>query len=181
MYISFFLQTVQLKHPALQRLWMQCLSLIFITLTACVSTPSADLERWLPEGYYKFDCPIIYEKGMVQLRHDRNTVRVELLEKFDGAFSFSVRPNQDVSIIRADMGLPGLNRSFRGDGRLLKPGHAEGRAVTWLKTGGPISRNHREGPWTLRPATREEITAFTQQQKALEERKNRARKAGLDI
>ncbi|MDA3872822.1 MAG: hypothetical protein PF795_02550 [Kiritimatiellae bacterium] len=160
---------------------MQLFSLTFITLAACVSTPPPDLNPFLPEGYYSFDCPIIYEKGMVRLRHDQAKVRVELLEKFDGSFSFSVRSDQTLTITDADMGFPGLNRSFRGEGTLTKRGHAAGRAVSWLKTGGPLSRNHREGPWTLRPATPREIQSFERQQKQLEERKARAREAGLDI
>ncbi len=160
---------------------MQLFSLTFIMLAGCASPPPPDLNRLLPEGHYRFDCPIIYERGMVRLRHDGNTVRVEFLEIFDGAFSFRVRSNQELSITNPDVGLPGLNRSFRGEGTLTKPGHAEGRAVSWLKTGGPISRNHREGPWTLRPATPREIEIFEQEQKVLEERKARAREAGLDI
>lgn len=160
---------------------MQLFSLIFITLSACVTTPPPDLNRVLPEGYYVFDCPIVYDKGMVRIHHDTRTVRVELLEKFDGAFLFRVRSDRALTIVNADMGLPGLNRSFKGDGTLNKTGHAEGRAVTWLKAGGPLSRNHREGPWTLRPATQQEIQGFQREQRVLEERKARARDAGLDI
>jgi hypothetical protein len=139
---SFLTRIVQFAYPALQRLRMQLFSLTFITLAACVSTPPPDLNPFLPEGYYSFDCPIIYEKGMVRLRHDQAKVRVELLEKFDGSFSFSVRSDQTLTITDADMGFPGLNRSFRGEGTLTKRGHAAGRAVSWLKTGGPVSKNN---------------------------------------
>ncbi|MEX2607716.1 MAG: hypothetical protein WD708_10250 [Kiritimatiellia bacterium] len=181
MHISFFTRYRPTAHFALQCLRMQLLSLIFITLAACVSAPPPDLTTRLPEGYYTFDCPIIYKRGMVRLRHDHDRARVELLEKFDGAFSFRIRPDRQLTITDADIDLPGLRRSFRGEGTLFQPGHAEGRAVSWIKTGGPISRNHREGPWTLRPATPVEIEKFQRKQQELKERKARAGEAGLDL
>jgi len=62
---------------------------------------------------------------------------------------------------------PGLKRSFRGDGSILSPGRAEGTAISWLKSLGPISRNHREGSWQLRPATPREIERYQAEQRRL--------------
>ncbi len=159
---------------------MQLLSLLFLSLNGCVSPP-ADLSRSLPEGYYRFDCPIAYDNGMVQLRHQNGKIRVQLLEGYTGSFAFQVKGNSVLKIVDAEMDYPGLPRSFKGEGHILSPGVAEGTAVLWLKSVGPLSRNHREGPWTLRVATQNEIQNFQNKQKTLELRKQRAREAGLEI
>ncbi|MGA0333878.1 MAG: hypothetical protein ACO3N7_04110 [Kiritimatiellia bacterium] len=114
---------------------------------------------------------------MAKLVHSRNGVRIQLLEEYTGSFSLQIASDQSLKIVDDEMDYPGLKRTFKGEGRLIRPGVAEGEAVMWLKSVGPISRNHREGPWTLRTATPEEIQRFELKQKTLQERRQRAAEA----
>lgn len=134
----------------------------------------------LPEGLYKFDCPIVYDNGFAELTHQNNGIKVQLLEDIKGSFIFTISSDNTVKIVDAEMDYPGLKRSFKGEGHILQTGYAEGNAIMWLKTSGPISRNHREGPWTLREATDREIKSYRAKQQRLEERKARAEKARTD-
>jgi len=128
-----------------------------------------------------FHCPIVYDNGMAELTHVATGARIQLLETIQGAFTLRVDADGVVEIIDADMHYPGLKRSFKGKGRIESPGHASGRAVSWLKTLGPLSRDHREGAWTLRPAPAEKTQRFLEKRQNLDERRARAEKAGLEL
>jgi hypothetical protein len=168
------------KHPAQARLCLQLLSVLFLLLSGCATTPPPGLSR-LPEGLYVFDAPIFYEKGMARVTHTSRGARVQLLETFQGDFTLRPDASGQVDMVEDHISYPGLRRTLKGSGQLTATGKAEGQAVIWLKSAGPISRNHREGPWTLRQATPEEEKAFRLKQQAIEKRKQRAREAGLDI
>lgn len=176
-----FISSKSGPHPALLRPRLQLLSLFFLCLSACISPPPGHLSASLPEGYYRFNCPIAYDNDMVKLTHEKGRVRVQLLEDYMGNFALKVDPDGSLKIVDDHMDYPGLPRSFKGEGRMLQPGSAEGSAVLWLKSAGPISRNHREGPWTLRRAGEKEIQDFLKKQQTLEIRRQRAREAGLKI
>jgi len=118
---------------------------------------------------------------MVEITHKAGNVHVQLLEEFTGSFSLDIKGDGQMDIVDPEMSYPGQKRSFKGEGYLLEPGVASGQATTWLKSLGPLSRNHRKGLWVLRQATPSEIGSFTKKQEALELRKQRAREAGLDI
>ncbi len=139
-----------------------------------MSTPPQNLNTLLPEGYYKFSCPIVYKNGFVELTHQDGLVHVQLLEDYTGSFSFKVSDSGALDITDDNMNYPGLKRKFKGEGQILRPGTAEGTAVVWLKSVGPISRNHREGEWVLNAASLQETAAFQRKQIALELRKARA-------
>lgn len=156
---------------------MQLLSLLFLGFSGCVMPPPQNLDAVLPEGYYKFDCPIVYKNGMVKLSHRQGLIHVQLLEDYTGSFSFKVTGDNKLDITRDEMDYPGLKRTFKGEGTLIRPGTAEGTAVVWLKSAGPVSRNHREGPWVLFKASDQEVRSFIRKQKSLEARKIRAAEA----
>lgn len=165
-------------HPARHGPGLQLLSAFFLLLAGCVSAPPADLGRWVPEGYYVFDCPIVYDNGLARISHTAGGARVQLLEDVKGSFILRVDNKGALEIVDADMHYPGLKRSFKGGGLMSEPGRASGRAIAWLKTLGPISRDHRAGPWTLRPATEKEIERHLEKRRKLEERR-RTRENGL--
>ena len=171
-----------MKHPACLRLFLQLLSISFLILTGCVSTsPPINLSPVMPEGYYMFDCPIVYEKDMAEITHRDGKAFVQLLGDFKGSFAFEISSEGVVTIVEDEMGFSGLNRSFNGEGQILKRGHARGEAIAWLKSIGGFSRDHRKGPWSIRPASESEINSYMREQKSLELRKQRARDGGLDI
>lgn len=159
---------------------MQLLSVVFLLMFGCATTPPPGLNR-LPEGLYRFDCPVFYDNGMVRITHTAKGARVQLLEKIEG--SFTLRPDAEghVKVVEDHIDYPGLKRSLNGEGRITAPGQAEGRAAVWLKSMGPLSRDHRKGPWTLRRATEAEARRYQRKQELLRERRERAREGGLDI
>ncbi|MDF3127582.1 hypothetical protein P0Y35_00075 [Kiritimatiellaeota bacterium B1221] len=173
----FYFNRLNRPHLALSLLRLQLLSLIFLGISGCVSTPPPHLSTLLPEGYYKFSCPIVYKNGFVELSHKDGLVHVQLLENFTGNFSFKVSDSGALEITKDNMDYPGLKRTFKGEGQIIRPGNAEGNAVVWLKSVGPVSRNHREGEWVLYAASAEETASFLRKQKALEARKARAEAA----
>lgn len=102
---------------------------------------------------------------------------VELLGEYKGSFKMVPLADQRVNIEKSRLDYPGLKRTFSGEGTVQRPGQLSGTAIMWLKGTGPISRNHREGPWSLRPATPREQERFRMEQKRLEERRQRAQEA----
>jgi hypothetical protein len=124
---------------------------------------------------------MFYEEGMARITHTRNGARVQLLETFQGQFTLRPDASGQVTIVKDDVSYPGLRRELKGDGLLTGTGQAEGEAVIWLKSMGPVSRNHREGSWSLRLATPEEVKKYQTKQKVLEQRKERAREGGLKL
>lgn len=157
---------------------MQLLSLLFLGFTGCTTTPPPE-QQYLPEGLYHFDAPIFYKKGWAQLSHTPRGVRVQLLETFKGAFTLKTQADGRVYLIDDDISYPGLKRTLKGEGRITSIGEAAGTATVWLKTMGPVSRNHRKGPWRLVRATAEDIRKFESKQQTLETRKERAREGSL--
>jgi len=135
------------------------------------------LDAWLPEGLYRFDCEILNQKNLVRIRHENGRMRVELLGDFKGSFVLEPKSDGRLRIADSKVDYPGLRRKFKGTGRVREPGVAEGEAELWLKAAGPVSRNHREGAWTLRPATENEIRNDESKRRKLEERRKRAQQA----
>lgn len=135
----------------------------------------------LPEGLYVFDAPIFYEEGMAEITHTPRGARVRLLRDDVGEFTLRPDARGRVDIVDDAIGYSGLNRSLNGKGRLTENGRAEGQAKVWLKAMGPVSRNHRKGPWTLRQATPQEIQRHRAKQRSREAREERAKEAGLDL
>jgi hypothetical protein len=101
-------------------------------------------------------------------------MEVILLEKNQGSFELRLGADQKVSIVASEMDYPGLKRNLKGEGRLNQPGHAEGNAESWIMNFGIAGRDHRTGPWSLRPATDAEIKKHESKERRLEERKKRA-------
>jgi hypothetical protein len=174
-----FVYSLILKHPALRMRALQLLSVCFLFGSACTTVPP-DLSI-LPEGYYKFDCPIFYKDGMVRITHTPKGAHVQMLETFAGSFVLEPKGQNELTMTRDSVSYPELKRTLSGSGILTRTGHAEGQAKVWIKDMGPLSRNHRKGTWTLRLASAKEIKSFEQKQKVMEERKERAREAGLDV
>jgi len=150
---------------------------VLLCLGGCATpVPPATMSSWLPAGYYKFDCPGIYDNGLARLEPSANGVRVQLLEKIKGSFEFHAKPDGSLEIRESEMDYPGLRRSFKGKGRVTGAGTAGGQAVVWVKNFGFAGRDHRTAEWTLRPAHAEEIEKYEARERSLEERK---RKAGM--
>ncbi|WFB37731.1 hypothetical protein P3T73_08165 [Kiritimatiellota bacterium B12222] len=181
MQISLLYSTFRDRYPAHPLRGLQLFSLLFLCTVGCVSTPPPDLNVLMPEGYYKFDCPIVYKNGLVQLTHEQGKAKVQLLGDFTGSFYLTLDKNRNIKFSNSEMSYQDLNRSFKGEGTLLEPGVASGEAVAWIKTVGPISRNHREGLWTLNLATPQEIDSFLRKQDAYNKRLQRAIEAGLEV
>ncbi len=151
------------------------LPVILLLLSACATTtPPETVASWLPPGYYVFDCPIVYDNGLAKVEPTAGGMKVTLLEKIKGTFVLQAKPDGSLSITQSEMDYPGLRRSFKGEGRVTGGGKAEGDAVVWVKNYGIVGRDHRKGPWTLRPANEGEIRKFEAEARSLEERKRRA-------
>lgn len=118
--------------------------------------------------------PGVYDRGMARVETVPRGSRVQLLETFEGSFELHRRRGGGVVIRNDQMGYPGLNRSFSGSGTLTGDSGAEGEAEIWIRMAGPVRRDHRKGPWTLRPATPQEIEQHENRVRRLEERKRRA-------
>ena len=162
-------------HLARFRAGLQPLSWFFLlALCGCATAPGPHPTRNLiPDGYYIFDAPGIYEAGMARVSQVPRGAKVQLLETFEG--SFELHPRGDRLRIRNDeVSYPTLRRSLSGDGELIGPGQVRGNAEIWVATIGAFSRDHRKSEWTLRPATPEEIERHENRQRRLEERKRRA-------
>ncbi len=112
-------------------------------------------------------CEIIHQDNLAKITHDPSGLKVQLLGDFDGEFTLALRPDRRVEIVRDRMDYPGLKRSFKGEGEILQPGVAGGTAVTWVKSIGPIGRDHRKGPWSLGPAKEREIRRYQNRQERL--------------
>ena len=154
---------------------LQPLVFFILLLTGCTTpTSEVDLDRWIPEGFYHVTSEIINQDNLARVTHKNQRIQVQLLGDFDGGFTMAPLPNGELEIVTSRMDYPGLKRSFKGEGRIQQPGVAMGTAITWLKSAGPVSRNHRKGTWSLRPATPQEVERYQQKQKQLEFRQNRA-------
>ncbi len=148
---------------------------LLLMLAGCASPlPPETVAAWLPTGYYKFDCPIVYENGLARLEPVRGGMNVTLLEKIKGTFVLQAKADGRLAITQSEMDYPGLRRSFKGEGQVIGGGKAEGTAVVWVKNFGIVGRDHRKGAWTLRPASESEINKFEARARSLEERKRRA-------
>jgi len=151
------------------------LSALLLLLSGCASTgtrPAGDPR--LPPGLYVFDMPVMYERGFAELSSVPGGVRVQLLETFQGRFDLHPRGESEWVIRNDEVGYPGLSRSFSGEGRSTGPGRLEGSGEVWIRMAGPIGRDHRKGPWTLRPATAEERSGWERRQRNLQTRRRRA-------
>jgi len=163
--------SARLQHPT--RIFRIFVPLIL--LQGCVGTGSRTSDApLLPPGYAVFDMPGVYDKGMARIETIPRGARIQLLETFEGSFELHARGNERAVIRNDQMGYPGLNRSFSGQGILLPGGRAEGEAEVWIRMAGPVRRDHRKAAWTLRPATAEEIENHDSKLRRLEERKRRA-------
>lgn len=161
---------------------MQSWFVIFLLLSGCVTAPPPlDLNAWIPEGTYHFKADTVNQNNLARVTHEKGRMRVTLLGDFEGGFTFDPKADGGLGIVDADMDYPGLKRTFKGEGRVTKPGIASGTSVMWLKSAGPVSRNHRKGPWFLRPATEAEIQKFERKAAARNERLERAKEAGLEV
>jgi hypothetical protein len=157
-----------MQNPVVFRTCLQPLALFFLLAGACTTPPTPNWDAWIPEGFYHFTCEIVNQNDLARATHQRKGMAVQLLGDFDGGFTFEPKGKDQVEITDSRMNYPGLKRTFRGEGVILSPGRAEGSAISWLKTMGPISRNHREGTWFLRPATPREIEQYQAQQQRLQ-------------
>lgn len=149
-----------------QRL-LQPLAILFLLLGGCTTPPPQAMDDWMPEGLYKFECDIINQDNLAGITHGPRGLKVQLLGDFEGEFTLALRSERRVEIVRDRMDYPGLKRSFKGEGEILQPGVAGGTAITWVKSIGPIGRDHREGPWSLRPATEQEIRRYQNRRERL--------------
>lgn len=157
------------------RRWQLSALLFSILLPGCVTSGSRnETAPLLPAGYARFDMPGVYENGMASVTSIPQGVKIQLLETFEGSFELHQRADNRVVIRNDQMDYPGLGRSFKGEGILLGQGRAEGYAEIWLDLMGPVRRDHRKGPWVLRPATEAEIRSHEAKVRQLEERKARA-------
>lgn len=127
---------------------------------------------------YHFTSETVNQNNLARIRHVEGKFRVELLGDFDGGFGLELKDGNTLQIVDAKMDYPGLRRSYKGTGNVVQPGLASGTDTMWLKTTGPISRNHRDGTWTLRPATQDEIRRYERKQLQLKERRRRAAEGG---
>lgn len=156
---------------------LQPLAFLFLLVTGCATTSGPSLDAWIPEGYYHFSCDIVNQNNLALVSHNRGRMEVQLLGDFDGGFAFSPEADGGLTITKSNMDYPGLKRSFRGEGTVQQPGVASGSAITWIKSVGPIGRDHRKGPWRLRPATPKEIQRVQQRQQRLREVRDEIRKS----
>jgi len=152
---------------------LQPLAVLILISSACSTVPEADLNAWIPEGFYHFECEIVHQDNLARIRHLKGNIRVDLLGDLKGGFSLRPLPGGALEIYASRMDYPGLKRSFKGEGRVIQPGVAEGDAISWLKSIGPFSRDHREGAWSLRPATPQEIERYQDKQQRLREYQRR--------
>ncbi|MCH8512918.1 MAG: hypothetical protein LAT83_14885 [Kiritimatiellae bacterium] len=143
-------------------------------VSGCATRPGLDTTaRKFPAGYYRFDAPFVYE-GLARVTPNPHGASIQLLENFDGRFELHLRGDHQVVIRNDEMDYPGFRRNFKGSGKLTAPGTAKGDAEIWNVMVGGFSRDHRKGPWTLRPATTAEVERHEQRQRTLEARKRRA-------
>jgi hypothetical protein len=163
------------SYPALSGALWQLQTLFFMLLLGCSSPPpTSELARQLPPGLYVFDCPIVYKRGLARLEPHPRGARVQLLEGVKGSFELELLEGNRLRIRKAEMDYPGLKRSFEGTGVLTQAGHGAGQAESWIMNFSIAGRDHRTGPWELRPATEAEIKKHESKERALEERKRRA-------
>jgi hypothetical protein len=104
-------------------------------------------------------------------------IRITLLGDFEGSFDLVPETDGKLRIAASRLDYPGLKRSYKGDGEVRKPGVASGSAIMWLKSAGPMSRNHRKGTWMLRPATPGDVQSYERRQHDLDVRRKRAQGA----
>ena len=154
-------------------------SFLLLTLAAagCATTPKGPPP--LAEGYYFFDCPIFYEKGLARVSHLPNgSLQVDLLEKHKGSFQLRPTGGGAVKITDDRIPLADISRSLSGEGRVSSDRTAAtGRAVIWTTNLMGMSRDHRKGEWTLSVAAPGQ---YEGRLKRLQKREEARREAGIE-
>lgn len=168
-----------MTSPTLKRFVNVARASVFAALcfgiSGCVTTGNPAVGHpSLPEGYYVFDMPVLYSSGMARVGNVARGVRVQLLETFEGSFELHGHGENELRIRNESISYPGLRRTLSGEGTITAPGRAQGEGTVWIRISGPVGRDHRKGPWTLRPATAEEIERHERVQRSLETRRRRA-------
>jgi hypothetical protein len=172
----------QLNHSlACRKTVWQSLSLIFLVATGCTTLPPAEQSGRLPDGLYQFEAGKAVPKQMCEVTWTPQGWQVVLHGETGG--SFVLRPDAEgrLDITSDEMDYPGLKRSLSGSGTLTATGSASGSLELWHGNMGPLNRNHREAEWFLIQATPDQAKRFRDRQLRLEERRKRAREAGLEL
>ena len=124
--------------------------LLALAAAGCATIPQGPPP--LAEGWYFFDCPIFYERGLAQLTHLPNgNMHLELIERHKGSFDLQAAKDGEYKIVSGKIPLADIPRSIRGTGHISGQ-EAKGEAVIWTTNLIGISRDHRKGEWTLTPA-----------------------------
>lgn len=136
-----------------------------LLLTGCTTTQPHSSQ--LPDGYYMLDAsPWFYGPNLCLLESKKPGVHtVSMLKERKGSFDLVPKGNRTFSIKQSNINFDKIRRSIKGDATMTQAGVLSGTGVVWLKSLGPISRNHRKGAWTLRPATQAEVDAATKKSK----------------
>ena len=151
--------------------------LLALAAAGCATTPKGPPP--LAEGYYFFDCPIFYEKGLAEVAALPNgNLKVSLLEKHKGEFELHPTGGGELKITRDHIPLADISRSLSGEGRVSPDASgAAGRAVMWTTNIMGISRDHRKGGWTLTPASKAEYETRLKRLQKRDEAREKARAA----
>ena len=137
---------------------MKRLLKLFALLPFTFATAWAGTDQ-LPDGYYHFEGKWIYS-GICHITHTKkDSHKVQCLEGRKYTFCVTAKSSGSFKIEKSDVALGKIKRNMSGSGELSKPGHASGKGSVWTKSLGIFSRDHRKGPWTLRPATAEEAAS----------------------
>jgi hypothetical protein len=150
--------------------------LLALAAAGCATTPKGPPP--LAAGYYFFDCPIFYEKGLARVSHLPNgSLQVDLLEKHKGSFQLRPTGGGGVKITDDHVPLADISRSLSGEGLVSSDGTAAtGRATIWTANMMGMSRDHRKGEWTLSVATPGQ---YEGRLKRLQKREEARREAGI--
>jgi hypothetical protein len=130
--------------------------LLLSLLAGGCATPPEPQPSPVPEGLYFLESAAFYKRGLARVQGDgRGGVRVTLLDHFGGGFTLRPRGGGRFQITDDDVDLADVRRRLSGEGTWLGD-RFSGLCVARLRNLGPISRDHREQPWTLTPAAEPE-------------------------